>query len=71
MWDVDNPERISLPSPNPNEVCEVQCMAGVGDRIWVGAGPSIFFLDAEAPASREVSHGPCMCMWESVCGVVK
>ncbi len=54
MWDVENPERISLPSPNINEVYEVQCIAAVSDRIWVGAGPSIFFLDVELPASREV-----------------
>ncbi len=54
MLDVDSPERISLPSPNVNEVYEVQCIAAVSDRIWV-AGPSIFFLDAELPAYREVS----------------
>ncbi len=52
-WDIDNPEKILLPSSDPNEYYDVKCMAGVGDRIWVGVGPSIFFLDAETH-SREV-----------------
>lgn len=54
MWDIDNPERITLPCANPNERHDVKCIAAVGDRIWVGAGPSIFFLNAEMPSIREV-----------------
>lgn len=52
-WDVENPEKIALPSPDPGEYVDVKCIAEVGDRIWVGAGPSIFLLDAETH-SREV-----------------
>ena len=52
-WDIENPEKIMLPSSDPNEYFDVKCMAGVEDRIWVGAGPSIFLLDAETH-SREV-----------------
>ena len=58
MWDIDNPERITLPCANPNEHHDIRCIACVGDRIWVGAGPSIFFLNAENPAMREVGMNP-------------
>lgn len=54
VWDIDNPETITLPCANPNEQHEVKCIACVEDRIWVGAGPSIFLLNAEHPEIREV-----------------
>ncbi len=54
MWDIENPERISLPNPIPDEYHDVRTIACVADRIWVGAGPSIFFLNAEDPIMREV-----------------
>lgn len=46
-WDIENPERITLPSSDPSEYYDVKCLVGVGDRLWVGTGPSIFFLDTE------------------------
>lgn len=54
VWDIDNPERITLPCANPNERHDIKCIAAVEGRIWVGAGPSIFFLNAEMPSIREV-----------------
>ena len=54
MWDIDNPDEITLPSFNPNEVSDVRCITCVKDRLWVGAGQSIFFLNAENPNIREV-----------------
>lgn len=53
-WDTENPEQISLPTYDPSENFDVKCIAGVGDKVWVGAGPSIFILDGET-LSREVS----------------
>ena len=55
VWDIDNPEKITLPCANPNEQHDIMCMTCVEDRIWVGTGPSIFFLNAEHPSMREVS----------------
>ena len=46
-WDIENPEIVSLPSFDPNIQNDVRCIAGVKDRVWIGAGPSIFFLSAE------------------------
>ena len=47
-WDLKNPQEISLPSHNPEVQNDVHCIAAVKDRVWVGAGPSIFFLSAES-----------------------
>ena len=46
-WDIENPEVVNLPSSNPEVQNDVRCIAAVKDRVWVGAGPSIFFLSAE------------------------
>ena len=46
-WDLENPLIITLPSHNPKVQNDVRCIAAVKDRVWVGAGPSIFFLSAE------------------------
>ena len=53
-WDVENPEEIALSCPEPGDQDEVRCIAGVGDRVWVGVGSWIFCLNAENPSSREV-----------------
>lgn len=47
-WDLKNPQEISLPSHNPEVQNDVRCIAAVRDRVWVGAGPSMFFLSAES-----------------------
>ena len=60
-WDTENPERISLPTYDPSENFDVKCIAGVGDKVWVGAGPSIFVLDGET-LSREVSWHLASCV---------
>lgn len=60
-WDVENPEEISLPCLEPSDHDEVKCIAQVGDRIWVGVGSRIFFLNADNPSSREVYVRLCGC----------
>ena len=54
VWDIDNPDEITLSTFSPDEV-DVHCMTHVKDRLWVGAGESIFFLNAENPSISEVS----------------
>ena len=56
-WDLKNPQIISLSSHNPEVQNDVHCIAAVKDRVWVGAGPSIFFLSAESlDCEVHVSH---------------
>ena len=54
-WDIHNPEKVTLPSYNATFCYDVKCITAVGNNeIWVGAGPSIFFLD-EQTLDRRVS----------------
>ena len=54
-WDIENPERITLPTYDPSENFDVKCIAAVGNQVWIGAGPSIFILDGET-LNREVCY---------------
>ena len=55
VWDIQNPERVTLPSCNAAICYDVKCIVAIGNNeIWVGAGPSIFFLD-EQSLERRVS----------------
>ena len=55
-WDIHNPEKVTLPSYNATFCYDVKCITAVGNNeIWVGAGPSIFFLD-EQTLERRVSY---------------
>lgn len=54
-WDIQNPAKLNLPSSNAAVCYDVRCIAAVGNNeIWIGAGPSIFFLD-ETTLERCVS----------------
>ena len=47
-WDIQNPAKVTLPSSNAAFCYDVKCIAAIGNNeIWVGAGPSIFFLDEQ------------------------
>ena len=62
-WDIQNPTKLSLPSSNATVCYDVKCIAAVGNNeIWVGVGPSIFFLD-EQTLERRVSFGVGDSIW--------
>jgi hypothetical protein len=55
-WDIQNPTRLSLPSEliscDTNVCYDVKCIALVGNELWVGAGPSVFFVDEQGLERR-------------------
>ena len=64
-WDIHNPARVTLPSSNAAHCYDVKCIAAVGNNeIWVGAGPSIFFLD-EQSLERCVSQSLTFTLYQS------
>ena len=72
-WDLENPLIITLPSHNPEVQNDVRCIAAVKDRVWVGAGPSIFFLSAEN-LQREVitsTHTHIHTLTHTILGPIK
>ena len=50
-WDIQNPTKLTLPSCDANNY-DVKCIASVGSELWIGAGPSVFFLDEESLERR-------------------
>ena len=54
IWNIDNPDIISLPSANPDETHAIKFISCINDRIWVGCGPSIIFLNTKDPSIHEV-----------------
>ena len=56
--------KVSLPSADPNEYHDVKCIAEVGNRLWIGAGPSIFLLD-EQTLERQVHTYTSNCVRSS------
>lgn len=51
-WDIQNPTNLALPSCDANICYDVKCIASVGSELWIGAGPSVFFLDEESLERR-------------------
>ena len=69
-WDIQNPARVTLPSSNAAVCYDVKCIAAVGNNeIWVGAGPSIFFLD-EQSLERCVSSVAYSCKAYTECTII-
>ena len=62
-WDIQNPTKLSLPSYDATVCYDVKCIASVGSELWVGAGPSIFFLDEQSLERRvRTSVYSCVCL---------
>lgn len=48
IWDIMNPELICVPTENPNITHPVRCMTLVKNRLWLGMGPFLAFLEVDS-----------------------
>lgn len=57
IWDILNPELITVPTPDPDVTHPIRCLVLVRNRLWVGTGPFLAFLEMDS-LSHEVRIVP-------------
>ena len=48
IWDVLNPELITVPTPDPNITHPICCLVLVKNRLWIGTGPFLAFMEMDS-----------------------
>ena len=48
IWDILNPELITVPTPDPDITHPIRCLTLVNNRLWIGTGPFLAFLEMDS-----------------------
>ena len=47
-WDILNPELITVPNPGPDMTHPIRCLTLVKNRLWIGTGPFLAFVEMDS-----------------------